>query len=197
MENAYGHFSRIRASPFIQFRIPYTIPSFKNRLYQKRGPVTVTEKDPETDLKELKKRIRKIERDLTMLANGIDPKDPKPYIEVKGDFFQLMSALRSLYIDEKDDMEEIRRISKDIEQGNIKVDMTELFFRFFIRQEIQNARLKLLLLSQKFKVRGELFDELDDLQVLIDDPRFSVHQSVLGWKRFEKDVSAEIERLKA
>jgi hypothetical protein len=157
----------------------------------------VSEKDPSSELKKLKHRVTKLERDLTMLASGIDPKDPNPYIEVKGDFFQLMSALRSLYIDEEEDMEEIRRISKDIEQGNIKVDMTELFFRFFIRQEIQNARLKLLLLSQKFKVRGELFDELDDLQILIDDPRFSVHQTVLGWKTFEKDVASEIERLKA
>jgi hypothetical protein len=156
----------------------------------------VTEKDPEAEMKKLKRRISKIERDLTMLATGADPKDPNPYLEVKGDFFQVMAALRSLYIDEESDMEEIRRISRDIEQGNIRVDMTEIFFRFFIRQEIQNARVKLLLLSQKFKVKGELFDELDDLQSLIDDPRFSVHQTVLGWKRFEHDVSAEIARLK-
>jgi hypothetical protein len=156
----------------------------------------MSQKDPPAEIASIKKRLSKVERDLTLLASGRDPKDPNPYIEVEGDFFQVMSALRSLYIDEEEDLEEIRRISKDIEQGNIKVDMTELFFRFFIRQEIQNARLKLILLSQKFDLRGDLFDQLDDLQVLIDDPRFSVHQTVLGWKRFEKEVSSEILRLK-
>jgi len=151
------------------------------------------EEEKDIEIASLRKRIEKLEKDLTMLANSREPEE-SPYLEVRGDFFQVMAALRTL--DQDGDMEEIRRISHDIETGNIKVDMTELFFRFFIRQEIQNARLKLLLLSQKFKVSGDLFDELDDLQVLIDDPRYSVHQVVIGWKRFEKDVSAEIGRLR-
>jgi hypothetical protein len=151
------------------------------------------ETEPEIDI--LRKRIDRIEKDLTILANSQKPEEA-PYMEVKGDFFQVMSALRALYLDEEADMEEIRKISHDIETGNIKVDMTELFFRFFVRQEIQNARLKLLLLSQKFKVKGDLFDMLDELQALIDNPRYSVHQVIIGWKRFERSVSREIERLR-
>ncbi|MDG6226155.1 MAG: hypothetical protein QCI82_11680 [Candidatus Thermoplasmatota archaeon] len=150
--------------------------------------------DP-SEISSLKERISRLEKDITLLANEARASEANPYLEVRGDFFQVMSALRALYLDQEEDMEEIKRISQDIEEGNVKVDMTELFFRFFIRQEIQNARLKLLLLSQKFKVKGELFDELDDLQTLIDDPRFSVHQVVIGWKRFERSVAEEIKRL--
>lgn len=150
--------------------------------------------DP-SEISSLKERISRLEKDITLLANEPNSSEANPYLEVRGDFFQVMNALRALYLDQEEDMEEIRRISKDIEEGNVNVDMTELFFRFFIRQEIQNARMKLLLLSQKFKVKGDLFDELDDLQVLIDDPRFSVHQVVIGWKRFEISVAEEITRL--
>jgi len=155
--------------------------------------MSAEEKDGE--IAAIRKRIEKLEKDLTLLANE-QHQEESPYMEVKGDFFQVMAALRSLYLESEGDMEEIKRISSDIESGNIKVDMTELFFRFFVRQEIQNARLKLLLLSQKFDVKGELFDTLDDLQVLIDHPRYSVHQVILGWKRFERDVAKEIKRLR-
>ncbi len=106
-----------------------------------------------------------------------------------------MQALRALYLDQEEDARRIRKISSDIESGKIKVDMTELFFRFFVRQEIQNARVKLLILSQKFEIDPDLFDQLDDLAVIIDDPRYSVHQVIIGWKRFERTVSEEIKRL--
>ncbi|MBN1390466.1 MAG: hypothetical protein JXA22_07485, partial [Candidatus Thermoplasmatota archaeon] len=94
-----------------------------------------------------------------------------------------------------DDKAEIARISKGIEEGKVRVDMTDLFFRFFVRQEIQNARMKLLFLSQRYKVDPELFDLLDDLSLLIEDPRYSVQQVIIGWKRFERDVASEIKRL--
>jgi hypothetical protein len=101
-----------------------------------------------------------------------------------------------MYLDQEEDQKRNMTISKAIEKGNIEFDLTELFFRFFIRQEIQNARMKLLLLSQRFDVKYELFDQLDDLSVLIDDPRISIHQVVIGWKRFERDATEEIQRLK-
>jgi len=152
------------------------------------------EKKGKRGIGRIEERVSRLERDVTLLASGRD--EPAQFMEVKGDFFQVMNALRSLYLDEEDDRREIERLSLDIEQGNVQVDMADLFFRFFIRQEIQNARVKLLLLSQKYKVNGELFDKLDDLQILIDDPRHSVHQVVIGWKTFEKAVSAEIARLR-
>ena len=116
-------------------------------------------------------------------------------LEIKGGFFETMKALRALYLDQEDDVKAIRKISTDIEKGRIKFDMTELFFRFFVRQEIQNARVKLLILSQRFEIDPDLFDQLDDLAVIIDDPRYSVHQVIIGWKRFEKEVTKEIKRL--
>lgn len=140
-------------------------------------------------------RIDELEREIRLLSDpGLSPNGK--VVEIEGGFFETMKALRALYLDQEEDVKEILKISHDIEKGNIKVDMTELFFRFFIRQEIQNARVKLLLLSQRFEVTPDLFDQLDDLAVLIDDPRYSVHQVVIGWKRFERMAAQEIKRLR-
>jgi len=147
------------------------------------------------ELSEAKERLERMEREIRLLQEP--ERDPKEtMVEIQGGFFETMQTLRSLYLDQEEDQKRIMKISKDIESGNIKFDLTELFFRFFIRQEIQNSRMKLLLLSQKFDVETALFDQLDDLAVVIDDPRYSIHQVVIGWKRFEKNVTAELERLR-
>jgi hypothetical protein len=142
----------------------------------------------------LKKKLDELEREIRLLQG---PKnDPKEtMVEIQGGFFETMQTLRSLYLDQEEDQKRIMKISKDIEAGNIQFDLTELFFRFFIRQEIQNSRMKLLLLSQKFDMDTSLFDQLDDLSVIIDDPRYGIHQVVIGWKRFERNVTAELKRL--
>ncbi|MGA1848061.1 MAG: hypothetical protein ACMUHB_01850, partial [Thermoplasmatota archaeon] len=82
-----------------------------------------------------------------------------------------------------------------IEKGRVRVDMAELFFRFFLRQEIQNSRMKLLFLAQKYDLDPALFDQLDDLAVLVDDHHYSVQQVIVGWKRFERAAGKEIKRL--
>lgn len=147
------------------------------------------------DIVMINDRLDELEREIRFLSDpGLVPNGGK-MVEIEGGFFETMKALRSLYLDQADDEKRILKISHDIEKGNIKVDLVELFFRFFIRQEIQNARIKLLLLSQRFDVNFDLFDQLDDLTVIIDDPRYSVHQVVIGWKRFERDVQNEIKRL--
>ncbi len=151
--------------------------------------------DIRKEIESLRERITSLERETTLLAS--DDRDligDPGMIDVGTDFFQVMSALQSLYLDQEEDQMEIKRISDDIESGRFKVDMTDLLFRLFIRQEIQTARIKLILLSQKLDFDASLFDQLDDLSMLINDPRYSVHQVILGWKRFEKDVSAEIVR---
>jgi len=148
------------------------------------------------DIRKLRERMDTLERDLRLIGDpDIGPDEQNDLIEFQGDFFQMISVLRALYLDQEKDKAEILRISKGIEEGRIKVDMTDLFFRFFVRQEIQNARMKLLFLSQRYKVDPELFDQLDDLSLLIEDPRYSVQQVIIGWKRFERDVSSEIRRL--
>lgn len=153
--------------------------------------------DSEERMEELEKRVDELEREIRLLHDPDYTDKSRPMVDVEGGFFQVMNALRSLYLDEEGDQEEIRRLSERIESGDIKVDVIELFFRFFIRQEIQNARIKLILLSQRFDIRGDLFDHLEDLQMLIDDPRYSVHQVVIGWKRFEREAASEIKRLQA
>ena len=152
--------------------------------------------DLESRMDKLEKRMDDLEREIRLLQDPDYTDDSRPIVDVEGGFFQVMNALRSLYIDEEGDAAEIKKLSDDIEKGNVKVDVIDLFFRFFIRQEIQNARIKLLLLSQRFKIRGELFDHLEDLQILIDDPRYSVHQVVIGWKSFEREAASEIKRLR-
>jgi hypothetical protein len=148
------------------------------------------------ELKVTKDRLEMLERELRLLNDpDVAPDENGDLVGFQGDFFQMISMLRALYLDQEEDRAEMVRISKDIEEGNIKVDMTDLFFRFFIRQEIQNARMKLLFLSQRFKVDPQLFDQLDDLSLLIEDPRYSVQQVIVGWKRFEREVAAEIRRL--
>lgn len=149
-----------------------------------------------SELRNLKKRLENLEREIRLLGDpDITPDKQGDLIEFQGDFFQMISVLRALYLDQEEDKEKIVRISKGIEEGRVKVDMTDLFFRFFVRQEIQNARMKLLFLSQRYEVNPELFDQLDDLSLLIEDPRYSVQQVIIGWKRFERDVSTEIRRL--
>jgi hypothetical protein len=141
-------------------------------------------------------RLDTLEREIRLLGDpDVSPEENGPLLEFQGDFFQMISLLRELYLDQEEDRAEIKRISRGIEEGKVKVDMTDLFFRFFVRQEIQNARMKLLFLSQRFDVEPHLFDQLDDLSLLIEDPRYSVQQVIIGWKRFERDVSAEIKRL--
>ena len=152
--------------------------------------------DLERQIGMLNVRIDELERGIRLMSDPELSPNGK-VVEIEGGFFETMKALRALYLDQEEDVKEILKISNDIEKGNIKVDMTELFFRFFIRQEIQNARVKLLLLSQRFKVTPDLFDQLVDLAVLIDDPRYSVHQVVIGWKRFERMVAQEIKRLRS
>lgn len=147
------------------------------------------------DIGKINERLDSLEREIRLVYDSDHTELQPPMLEVDGDFFSVMNTLRALYLDDQSDAKEIRRITKDIEEGNIKVDMTDLFFRFFIRQEIQNARIKLLLLSQKFELKGDLFDHLEDLNALINDHRYSVHQVVIGWKRFEREVSAELKRL--
>lgn len=155
----------------------------------------MSDKNRKEEVDSLARRIQELEREIRLLQ-GKD-KDPKEtMVEIQGGFFETMQTLRSLYLDQEEDQKRIMKISKDIESGNIRFDLTELFFRFFIRQEIQNSRMKLLLLSQKFDVDPELFDQLDDLSVIIDDPRYSIHQVVIGWKRFERNVTKEIDRLR-
>ncbi len=151
--------------------------------------------DLRKEIESLRERITTLERETTLMASDDRELTGDPgMVDVGTDFFQVMSALRSLYLDQEEDQMEIRRISDDIESGRFKVDMTDLMFRLFIRQEIQTARLKLILLSQKLDFDASLFDQLDDLSMLINDPRYSVHQVIIGWKRFEKEVSAEIVR---
>jgi len=149
----------------------------------------------EEDIKGISERLDTLERELRLLSDPEVAPDKSNIIEVQGSFFEVMQALRALYLDEKGDREQIKKISKDIEQGRIKVDLADLFFRFFVRQEIQNARIKMLILSQKLDVSTSLFDQLDDLAVLIDDPRISIHQVIIGWKRFERTVVKELSRL--
>ncbi|MFO8050317.1 MAG: hypothetical protein R6V01_01300 [Thermoplasmatota archaeon] len=145
--------------------------------------------------KELENRIQQLEREFRLREDPNYTDESGDLLEVKGDFFQMIKVLKALYLGEKEDMAEIEKISQDIEQGRIKVDMTDLFFRFFVRQEIQNARLKLLFLSERYKVDPSLFDQLDDLSVIIEDPRISVQQVIVGWKRFEREAAQEIRRL--
>jgi hypothetical protein len=148
------------------------------------------------ELKELRERIDMLDRELRLMQDPDQISDPtRNLVELQGGFFQMISALKSLYLDQEEDQAKILKISRDIEMGRIKVDMAELFFRFFLRQEIQNSRMKLLFLSQKYDVDPSLFDQLDDLSVLIDDHRYSVQQVIIGWKRFEKNASTEIRRL--
>ena len=159
-----------------------------------KDPSSKPEDIPE-EMRVLKERIASLEREMTLMAS--DDRDlfgDPNMMDVGTDFFHVMSALRSLYIDQEEDQLEIKKISEDIEGGKLKVDMTDLIFRLFIRQEIQTARIKLILLSQNLDIDASLFDQLDDLSVLIDDPRYSVHQVIIGWKRFDRDVSAEIHR---
>jgi len=151
--------------------------------------------DIDKRIRALEDKVQRLEREQTLLFDGEVNVNQNRVFHVGGDFFQVMAALKSLYIDQEEDLVEIERISHDIEEGKVKVDMADLMFRFFIRQEIQNSRLKLILLSQNLDIDMSLFDQLDDLAVLIDDPRYSIHQVILGWKRFERDVSSEIRRL--
>jgi hypothetical protein len=146
---------------------------------------------------DIKSRLDSLERELRLMNGPGSEARANKLVEIEGGFFETMNALRTLYLDQEEDAKMIRKISRDIEKGNIKVDMIELFFRFFVRQEIQNARVKLLLLSQRLRMDPVLFDHLDDLSVLIDDPRYSIHQVIIGWKRFERMVSEEINRLKS
>ena len=159
----------------------------------------MSEQEMEDLRKELwntKARLDILERDIRLLGDpDISPEENGALLEFQGDFFQMIAMLRELYLDQEEDRAEIRRISKGIEEGKVKVDMTDLFFRFFVRQEIQNARMKLLFLSQRYEVEPHLFDQLDDLSLLIEDPRYSVQQVIIGWKRFEREVSTEIKRL--
>lgn len=153
--------------------------------------------DTEKKMADLEKRFDMLERELRFLSDPDHEPQNGNMVEIEGGFFETMNALRSLYLDQEDDAKRIMKISKDIEKGRIKVDMTELFFRFFVRQEIQNARIKLLLLSQKLEVEPSLFDHLDDLSLIVDDPRYSIHQVIIGWKRFERMVTGEIKRLRS
>jgi hypothetical protein len=147
------------------------------------------------ELDRINDRVDELEREIRLLsAPDLEIKKDE-ILNIRGGFFETMQALRALYLDEEEDARRIKKISNDIEKGNIKFDMTELFFRFFVRQEIQNARVKLLILSQRLELDPDLFDQLDDLAVIIDDPRYSVHQVILGWKRFERNVTEEIRRL--
>ncbi|MBN1539491.1 MAG: hypothetical protein JW939_05045 [Candidatus Thermoplasmatota archaeon] len=152
--------------------------------------------DLKKEVEELKSKLETLERDFRLMGDpDVTPDNPNDLIEFKGDFFRMINTLRALYPEREDDKAEIARISKGIEEGRVKVDMTDLFFRFFVRQEIQNARMKLLFLSQRYEVDPELFDQLDDLSLLIEDPRYSVQQVIIGWKKFERDVASEIRRL--
>ncbi|MGA1822703.1 MAG: hypothetical protein ACMUIG_09260, partial [Thermoplasmatota archaeon] len=110
------------------------------------------------EIRRINERLDSLEREIRLVYDSDHTDSQSPMIGVEGDFFSMMNTLRALYLDDQADAREIRRITKDIEEGNIKVDMTDLFFRFFVRQEIQNARIKLLLLSQKFELKGDLFD---------------------------------------
>ncbi len=148
--------------------------------------------EKERENEELSKRLDTLEREMRLISSD---DEPKPMMSVKGDFFQVINALRSL--DQEENSLEIERISNDIENGNIKVDMAELFFRFFIRQEIQNSRIKLLLLAKNIDMDPELFDKLDDLTVLVEDGRISIHQIIIGWKSFEREVAKELKRLRS
>ncbi len=154
-------------------------------------------KDPASELEQLKRRLDVIERELRLVQCGPSRNAEENYIEFEGGFFEVMKALKALYPGKAEDNQRMLKISDDIERGNIRIDMTELFFRFFVRQEINNARIKLLLISQKLDVDASLFDQLDDLSVLIDDPRYSVHQVIIGWRGFERNVSNEIARLRS
>lgn len=147
------------------------------------------------EVQESRERLDSLEREMRLMNDPDYTDGSGELLEVKGDFFQMIKVLKALYLGEKEDMEEIEKISKDIEKGRIKVDMTDLFFRFFVRQEIQNARIKLLFLSQRYEVDPSLFDQLDDLSIVIEDPRYSVQQVIVGWKRFEREASIEIRRL--
>ncbi|MGA1866572.1 MAG: hypothetical protein ACMUFK_03800 [Thermoplasmatota archaeon] len=148
------------------------------------------------EISDLREKLQTMEREIRLMGDpDVTPDTPNDLIEFRGDFFQMINTLRALYLDQEDDKAEIARISKGIEEGRVKVDMTDLFFRFFVRQEIQNARMKLLFLSQRYEVDPELFDHLDDLSLLIEDPRYSVQQVIIGWKRFEREVATEIRRL--
>jgi hypothetical protein len=153
--------------------------------------------DVPDEMGRLKRRLEDIERELRLLQSGPKPRNGEGFIEVEGGFFEVMKALKALYPGNDRDNQMMLKISDDIEKGNIRMDMTELFFRFFVRQEINNARIKLLLLSQKLDVDASLFDQLDDLSLLIDDPRYSVHQAIIGWRNFERNASNEISRLKS
>ncbi|MEA3559040.1 MAG: hypothetical protein U9R75_07285 [Candidatus Thermoplasmatota archaeon] len=146
-------------------------------------------------IQEQDKRIQQLEREFRLKEDPDYTERSGDLLEVKGDFFQMIKVLKTLYLGEEDDMAEIEKISRDIEDGHIKVDMTDLFFRFFVRQEIQNARIKLLFLSQRYQMDPSLFDQLDDLSTIIDDQRYSVQQVIVGWKRFEREASTEIRRL--
>jgi len=148
------------------------------------------------ELKKLERRIDVLDREIRLLTDpDIDQSTRKNLVEFQGDFFQMISTLKALYLDQEDDKAQILKISRDIEKGRVKVDMAELFFRFFLRQEIQNSRMKLLFLAQKYDVDPGLFDQLDDLSVLVDDHHYSVQQVIVGWKRFEKEAAREIKRL--
>ncbi|MCU0799725.1 MAG: hypothetical protein MUC62_08660 [Candidatus Thermoplasmatota archaeon] len=153
--------------------------------------------DDASEMEQIKKRMDVIERELRLVQSGPSRTPEEDYIEFEGGFFEVMKALKALYPGKAEDNERMLKISDDIEKGNIRIDMTELFFRFFVRQEINNARIKLLLLSQKLDLDASLFDQLDDLSVLIDDPRYSVHQVIIGWRGFERNVSNEIARLRS
>ncbi len=155
------------------------------------------DEDAVSDIDELKKRLDVIERELRLVQSGPSRTPEEDYIEFEGGFFEVMKALKALYPGKEEDNERMLKISDDIERGNIRIDMTELFFRFFVRQEINNARIKLLILYQKLDVDASLFDQLDDLSVLIDDPRYSVHQVIIGWRGFERNVSNELARLRS
>ena len=93
-----------------------------------------------SELEIVKSRMDSLEREIRLLGDpDAGPDDPKNILEFQGDFFQMISMLRSLYLDQEDDRAEIVRISKGIEEGKVKVDMTDLFFRFFVRQEITHG----------------------------------------------------------
>jgi hypothetical protein len=147
------------------------------------------------ELKRLEQRIDTLDREVRFLIDPDEGPEDKNLVEFQGDFFQMISTLRALYLDQEDDKAKILKISRDIEKGRVRVDMAELFFRFFLRQEIQNSRMKLLFLAQKYDLNAALFDQLDDLAVLVDDHHYSVQQVIVGWKRFEREAGKEIKRL--
>jgi hypothetical protein len=170
----------------------------ENEISHQSNQTVMTEDELEgirREIDQINDRLDSLERDIRLLsAPDLGPETAK-MLEIKGGFFETMQALRALYLDQEEDVKRIRKISADIEKGRIRFDMTDLFFRFFVRQEIQNARVKLLILSQRLDIDPDLFDQLDDLSVIIDDPRYSVHQVIIGWKRFERTVGDEIRRL--